>query len=86
MSRDRLLDIDRRKKPTWTGSLAIVPVARDACLRCGGEFLEMAYGQLPLFRSHGHGAVRRTTLRICRVCSASFIVDVTEVNPRGWMG
>ncbi len=79
----RLLDVERTGQK-WTGSLEIVPVAWDACLRCDGELEEWAYGQLPLFRSHGHGAVRRTTLRVCQACSASFIVDITEVNPRGW--
>jgi hypothetical protein len=48
------------------------------------ELVRMAYGQLPLFRSHGHGAVRRTTLVVCRDCSWCFVEDETEVNPRKW--
>lgn len=85
MTKHRLvLGIEATKKPKWTGSLAIVPVARDECLRCGGAWETMSYGQLPLFRSHGYGAVRQTTLRVCTVCRASFIVDITEVNPRGY--
>lgn len=83
--RQRLLDVERTVEK-WTGSLAIVPVARDVCLRCGGNLHEWTYGQLPLFRSHGHGAVRQTTLRVCVDCSAAFVVDVTEVNPRRYEG
>lgn len=77
----KLFEVER-KKPKWTGSTAIVPVARDVCLRCGGELEEWAFGQMPLFRSHGYGAVEQTTLRTCADCNASFVVHVTEVNPR----
>lgn len=79
---DRILDVERKRRPAWRGTLAIVLVARDACLRCGGNVVEFAYGQLPLFRSHGYGAVQQTTLMICQVCDWNFVSDVTEVNPR----
>jgi hypothetical protein len=79
---DRLLDVQRQTKPRWTGSLAIVLLARDRCLRCDGNVIEFTYGQLPLFRSHGYGAVRQTRLRLCQFCDWNRIVDVTEVNPR----
>ena len=80
----RLLDIERTKAPVWTGSTALVVVRRDECLRCGGNLREWSYGQLPLFRSHGHGAVKRTSLRECDECGLAFVTDVTEVNPRSY--
>jgi hypothetical protein len=79
---DRLLDVEAKRKPRWTGSLAIVLLARDKCLRCAGNVIEYAYGQLPLFRSHGHGAVEQTTLMVCMECDWNYVSDVTEVNPR----
>lgn len=54
---NRLLDVERKRTPSqlWRGSTEIVLVSRDRCLRCGGNVVEFDYGQLPLFRSHGHG-------------------------------
>lgn len=78
----RLLDVDRKRKPRWTGSTAIVLVSRDRCLRCNGNVVEFTYGQLALFRSHGYGAVEQTRLMVCQSCDWNFVSDVTEVNPR----
>lgn len=82
---NRLLEVERTKKPKWTGSLAIVPVARDVCLRCGGLLVALVFGQLPLFRSHGYGAVVETTVKVCEDCRASFVAQVIEVNPRRYV-
>jgi hypothetical protein len=81
---NRLLDVDRKRKSRWTGSTEIVLVSRDRCLRCRGNVIEFDYGQLPLFRSHGYGAVTRTRLMICQSCDWNFVAEVTEVNPRSW--
>ena len=82
-----LIDVKRKRSRSqlWRGSTALVPFATTACLRCGGATEELAYGQLPLFRSHGHGAVKRTVLRVCGECSFAVVLDVTEVNPRRWV-
>jgi hypothetical protein len=87
MTTQRLLDVDRPKRERWTGGRAIVLVERERCLRCGGELHELSFGQLPLFRSHGHGAVTETTLLICktRFCEWTFVARVTEVNPRRYL-
>lgn len=81
----KLLDVHPKPKPRWTGSTAIVLVSRESCLRCHGNVVEFDYGQLPLFRSHGHGAVVRTKLMLCQACDWNFVAEVTEVNPRGWV-
>lgn len=82
----KLLDVERKPSPSqsWRGSLAVVLVDRDKCLRCDSNIVTFAYGQLPLFRSHGYGAVEQTTISICQRpgCEWNFISDVTEVNPR----
>jgi hypothetical protein len=84
-----LLGVERTPSPSelWKGTLAIVLVDRDRCLRCGGNTVTYAYGQLPLFRSHGYGAVKQTTITICQQvgCEWNFVSDVTEVNPRRYV-
>lgn len=84
-TRDRLLDVERQPRERWTGSRALVLLGREVCVRCGGEVTEFTFGQLPLFRSHGQGAVAETTLMICSVCQWTFIAAVTEVNPHSYV-
>lgn len=80
----RLLDVERKLTPSqaWKGTLEVVLVSRERCLRCRGNVVEFTYGQLPLFRSHGMGAVEQTTLMLCQSCDWNFVGNVTEVNPR----
>jgi len=78
---DRLLEVARKRAPKWTGSTELVLLPRDCCRRCGETVERVSYGQLPLFRSHGFGAVLQTTTLLCPTCDWSRISDVTEVSP-----
>jgi hypothetical protein len=78
--------------PKWAGSRALVPVDRDACPSCAGLITTVTVAEVPLFRHGGYGAVRQTTSRICAGsltrasrCRWGLTVDVTEVNPRGFV-
>lgn len=80
--RQRLLDVEREIRGDLSRCTDIVPLARDLCLRCGHHLERIVFGQLPLFRSHGYGAVLQTRTLICRACDWSRVADVTEANPR----
>lgn len=81
---DRLLDVKRTTTARWTGSLEIVPLPRDRCLRCGAQVEQTTFGQPALFVHGGYGATERTTLAICSApgCWWWRTTDITEVNPR----
>lgn len=78
---NRLVDVERKRKPRWTGSREIVLVPR-LCLRCGGNIVTLGFGQLPLFRSHGYGAILSTTIDYCGACGATRRVQTQETSPR----
>lgn len=78
---NRLLDVARTKKPRRTGSREMVLVPR-VCLRCGGNIVTLGFGQLPLFRSHGYGAVLTTTIDFCGSCGTTRRVQTQETSPR----
>lgn len=77
----RLLDVERIRRPKWTGSVALVILDRDHCLRCRSETVERRVAQPALLRHGGYGATKKTTFRFCPECRWFFISDVTEVRP-----
>jgi hypothetical protein len=85
-TRQRLFEHARDERLEPTTGAEIVPLPRDACLRCGGEITTFGVGQPALFIHGGYGATERTTIRLCTThdCSWSMVVHVQEVNPRKW--
>lgn len=76
----RLFFNDQKPKTKWAGSVALV-LRRPTCLSCGKPTTEIAFDQLPLFRSHGFGAVLRSVFRICDTCRKKRLVTITEASP-----
>lgn len=79
--RQKLLEVDRAVDGSLSRCTDIVPLPRDRCLRCGDPLEVVVHGQLPLFMSHGFGAVLQTRTLICAGCAWTRVADVTEVNP-----
>jgi hypothetical protein len=70
-----------RTKRRWTGTVALALLDNTVCLRCSGNIEEMVIEEPQMFRSHGYGATRRTTLRRCVDCTFITVAQVQEVRP-----
>lgn len=56
-------------------------VSLDACPGCGGSLEEITFGQPPLFRHGGYGAMERIVKVVCTRCPWSLTREVSEVRP-----
>ena len=80
----RLFDFERARTAPRSKCLALVPLERDRCYRCGDDVDIESVGQLALFRHGGYGATRMHTFHICRntKCRTIRCAVVVETNPR----
>ena len=52
-----------------------------SCPSCGASIHAQSVDQLPLLRSAGYGAARRTVTRHCPACPWSTTVEVSDCRP-----
>lgn len=70
-----------RRRPPYSGSLALVHVPTDRCPACGGEVEDETVEAAALFRHGGYGATLRTVRRVCGSCGWASTVEVSEARP-----
>ncbi len=68
--------------PRSTVTRALVPIDPTCCPVCASAVSTFTFGQLPLIRHGGYGAVETTTRRDCTRCGWALVADVTETSPR----
>ncbi len=78
MSKQRLLDVERKTKRR--GSKALVLITD--CPKCGKPLDSVTAGMAALFRHAGHGATRTATQRYCAPCGFAGGSVIVETNPR----
>lgn len=81
MARQRLIEVERKRKRPWKGSMDVVHVPLTKCPACGARLDETNVAQLPLLRHGGYGAVKETGTLHCE-CGWYITRTVTETNPR----
>lgn len=77
----RLLTVDRQPPPVeLSDCLDLVPY-RPGCLNCGQATRFETFGQLPLLRHGGYGAVLDRTFETCDGCRTTRLRSVQETRP-----
>lgn len=79
---ERLVDVERKKKPVWRGSQELVHVRLTKCPDCGERLDESMVSQLALPMLHGGYGADRTTVSITCPCGWYLARSTTETNPR----
>jgi len=73
---------ERKRRPPYRGSRALVHVPADACPACGGRTVDEVTEAPALFFHGGYGATLRTVRRCCTICLWGRLVEETEARPR----
>lgn len=62
-------------------TMAMIPMKETGCLDCEEPTVDLTFDEPALFIHGGHGATRRSILRLCPACGYARTLEVSEVRP-----
>lgn len=74
-----LFEVEKAER--WTGSKALVPLARDVCPDCTEPLHSFTVTQPALIRHGGYGAMSVTESVSCAACGWHVVNAVSEAKP-----